>query len=121
MTTGKTLIIGASEKPDRYANRAAYSLVQHGHPIEQIGMKEGSVAGNPIRRGLPELTGVETVTLYVAPKNQPPYYEYIKTLGPRRVIFNPGTENPDFAAELQKVGIEPVEACTLVMLSIGTY
>ncbi len=115
------MIIGASEKPDRYANRAAHSLVRHGHAIEQVGLREGSVAGNPIQKGLPELTDVDTVTLYVSAKNQPGYYEYIKNLKPRRVIFNPGTENPQFEQELKQEGIEPIEACTLVMLSIGNY
>lgn len=117
----KTVIIGATEKPDRYANRAALSLIRHGHPIELIGLREGTIAGNRIRTGQPALDEVDTVTLYVGPQHQPILYDYVKQLNPRRVIFNPGTENPDFEQQLSRVGIEPIEACTLVMLSTGTY
>jgi uncharacterized protein len=117
----KTLIIGATENPTRYANRAAYSLLRHGHEIEMVGLRTGSVEGHPIQTGQPNLTGIDTVTMYVGARNQPPLYEYIKSLKPRRVIFNPGAENPEFEADLQKEGIEPIDACTLVMLSIGNY
>jgi len=118
---GKTLVIGASENPDRYANRAALSLLRHGHEVALLGLRTGSIQGRPIQTGAPELADVDTVTLYVSAKNQPGYYDYIKELKPRRVIFNPGTENPAFERELQQAGIEPVEGCTLVMLSVGTY
>ncbi|GAB3948565.1 CoA-binding protein [Spirosoma harenae] len=123
MTTSikKTAIIGASEKPGRYANLAAYRLLRHGHDIELIGLKEGEIEGHPIRTGHPVLENIDTVTMYVGPQNQPPLYDYIKSLKPRRVIFNPGTENPEFEQQLRADGIEPIEACTLVMLSIGTY
>lgn len=119
--TGKTLVIGASENPHRYANRATQSLLERGHAVELVGLRAGQINGQPILTGQPDLTDVDTVTLYVGPQNQPGYYEYIKRLKPRRVIFNPGAENPDFAAQLEQAGIEPVEACTLVMLSVGTY
>lgn len=75
----------------------------------------------PIQTGLPPLTNIDTVTLYIGPQNQHVYADYIRQLKPRRVIFNPGAENPTLEAELQKVGIEPIEACTLVMLSVGNY
>lgn len=117
----KTLVIGASENPDRYANRAARSLLRHGHSVELIGLREGQLDGQPIQRGYPDLNEVDTVTMYVGVRNQPDYYEYIKKLKPKRVIFNPGTENPTFARQLSQAGIEPIEACTLVMLSVGTY
>lgn len=117
----KTLIVGASEKPDRYANRAAHSLLRHGHEIEMLGLREGEIQGNPIRTGHPDLKDIDTVTMYVSPRNQTGYHEYIKRLKPRRVIFNPGTEDPAFMRELKQEGIEPVQACTLVMLSIGNY
>ncbi|GAB2532383.1 CoA-binding protein [Spirosoma aerophilum] len=117
----KTVIVGATEKSGRYANLAAYSLLRHGHDIELIGSREGEIEGRPIQTGQPELVDVDTVTLYVGPQNQPPLYDYIKSLKPKRVIFNPGTENPDFERQLQAEGIEPLEACTLVMLSTGTY
>ncbi len=120
-TAAKTLIIGASENPGRYANRAALSLLRHGHPIELIGLRAGQISGQAIQTGQPPLDNVDTVTMYVGPQNQPTYYEYIKRLKPRRVIFNPGAENPAFEGELRQAGIEPIEACTLVMLSVGTY
>jgi predicted CoA-binding protein len=117
----KTVVIGASENPGRYANRAAHSLVRHGHEIELVGLRPGQIEGRPIQTGQPMLTDIDTVTLYVGPRNQSGLYDYIKGLKPKRVIFNPGTENPDFERQLQAEGIEPIEACTLVMLSIGTY
>jgi len=117
----KTLIVGASENRDRYANRAALCLLAHGHPIEMIGLSEGTVHGVPIQTGTPELTDIDTVTMYVGARNQTGYYDYLKKLKPRRVIFNPGAENPELERELKKAGIEPVDACTLVMLSVGTY
>jgi uncharacterized protein len=117
----KTLILGATENQDRYANRAALRLLAHGHPIEMIGLRAGEVQGVPIQTGQPHLTDIDTVTMYVSARNQTGYYEYLKKLKPRRVIFNPGAENPELELELEKAGIEPVEACTLVMLSVGTY
>ena len=117
----KTVVFGATEKADRYANLAAHSLLRHGHDVELIGLKEGQIAGLPIQTGHPALEAIDTVTMYVGPQNQPELYEYIKSLKPRRVIFNPGAENPEFERQLQAEGIEPIQACTLVMLSIGTY
>ncbi|GAB3509481.1 CoA-binding protein [Spirosoma knui] len=117
----KTLIVGATENPGRYANRAAHSLLRYGHNIELLGLRKGEISGHPIQTGFPALDGVDTVTMYVGARNQPPLYEYIKQLKPRRVIFNPGAENPEFEKELKAQGIEPIDACTLVMLSVGTY
>ena len=117
----KTLVVGASENPERYANKAANRLLQQGHAVELLGSREGTVRGNPIRTGQPELDDIDTVTLYVSASNQTELYEYIKSLKPRRVIFNPGTENPAFEKELEQQGIKPIEACTLVMLATGQY
>ncbi len=117
----KTLIIGASTNPDRYAHRAALKLLQHGHDIELLGLRAGTVAGHPILTGEPDLADIDTVTLYVGPAHSGQYLDYLKKIRPRRVIFNPGAENPALAADLQAEGIEPVEACTLVMLSVGTF
>lgn len=121
MNSKKTLVIGASENPGRYANRAAKMLHQHGHPVNLVGLREGKIGDEPIRTGTPELSGIDTVTMYVGPHNQSTYYEYIRAMKPKRVIFNPGAENPDFARQLANDGIEPIDACTLVMLSVGTY
>lgn len=117
----KTLVVGAIENQDRYANRAVRSLLRHGHAVELLGLREGDIEGHPIKTGQPDLTGIDTVTMYIGPRNQPVLYDYIRQLKPRRVIFNPGAENPDFARQLQRDGIEPIDACTLVMLSVGTY
>ncbi|MPR32566.1 CoA-binding protein [Salmonirosea aquatica] len=120
-STGKTLIIGATPNPGRYAFAAAHRLTQRGHSIVQIGLRQGEVAGVPITTQKENYTDIDTVTLYVGPRNQPEYYDYVISLRPRRVIFNPGTENTEFENRLLKEGIEPLEACTLVMLATGQY
>jgi len=117
----KTLVIGASEKPEKYAYKAVERLLSHHHEVVALGIKEGNVLGVPILSGKPELKGIDTVTLYVGPAHQPAYYDYILSLHPRRVIFNPGTENPEFVQQLETAGIQAEEACTLVMLGIGNY
>ena len=120
-STGKTLIIGATTNTSRYAHAAAYRLTQRGHKIVQIGLREGEVAGVPISTQKENYTDIDTVTLYVGPRHQPEYYDYVVSLRPRRVIFNPGTENREFENRLAMEGIEPLEACTLVMLATGQY
>jgi uncharacterized protein len=117
----KTLVIGASTDPSRYAYLAANRLVNHQHEIELLGIKDGEVAGNKIHTEKTALKDIDTVTMYVSPKHQNEYFDYIANLKPRRVIFNPGTENPAFEDFLTEKGIEPIEACTLVMLSTGQY
>ena len=117
----KTLIIGASTNPERYSFMAAHRLTSHGHPIVMLGLKEGTVANNPILTGKPTFPDIDTVTLYIGPKNQPEWYDYVVALNPKRVIFNPGTENVEFETLLEKNGIEVQEACTLVLISIGAY
>ncbi len=117
----KTLVIGATEKTDRYAYKAVEQLLHHSHPVVAIGQKAGEVLGVKIQTGLPELKDIDTVTLYVGPANQISYYDYILSLKPRRVVFNPGTENPEFEKRVEEAGIIAQEACTLVMLSIGNY
>ncbi|MFN8346754.1 MAG: CoA-binding protein [Spirosomataceae bacterium] len=117
----RTLIIGASDNPQRYSFLAANRLVNHGYSIAMLGLKSGKVAGNEIQTGKPALEDIDTVTLYIGPRHQPEWYDYIINLKPKRVIFNPGTENDEFEHLLEKNGIESLEACTLVMLSIGAY
>lgn len=118
---GKTLIIGATTNPGRYAYTAAHLLTQMGNTIVQIGLREGEVAGVPISKEKEIYKDIDTVTLYVGPRNQPEYYDYIVSLRPRRVIFNPGTENVEFESRLAREGIQPIESCTLVMLATGKY
>ncbi len=117
----KTLIIGASEKPERYANKAFHSLKNHQHEVVMIGNKEGVIDGVSIQKGNPLFNNIDTITLYLNPKNQEAYYDYILSLKPKRIIFNPGTENVEFQEIAKKQGIEIQEACTLVLLSINQY
>lgn len=113
----KTLVIGASENPERYAYKAVVKLMDNNYPVVAFGLRKGSVNGLDITTEFPEDTDIHTVTLYVGPKNQPEYYDRIIALKPKRVIFNPGTENFEFEEKLTDLGIEAFEACTLVMLA----
>lgn len=119
----KTVIVGASPNPSRYAYRAAHMLTSYGHPIIPLSIKRGTVAGEEIQdlREKPAIDDVDTVTLYVGPQKQPEWYDYILSLAPKRIIFNPGTENSAFIQLAREQGIEPVEGCTLIMLQVGTY
>ncbi|MFI5452106.1 CoA-binding protein [Pedobacter sp. UC225_61] len=117
----KTLIIGATPNADRYAYRAAHMLTAKGHPIVNVGVKQGEVAGVKIEKQGAPYHDIDTITLYIGPAVQIGYYDYILQTKPKRVIFNPGTENPEFEKMLDLHNIEPVEACTLVLLSIGQY
>ncbi|MCY7350930.1 MAG: CoA-binding protein [Cytophagaceae bacterium] len=117
----KTLIIGASENPDRYANKAAHRLLFHGHPIELLGLRAGKIADRPIQTGQPTLDGIDTVTMYVGPPRQPVLYEYVLSLKPKRIIFNPGAENPEFQQLAEQQGIKILEACTLVLLATEQF
>lgn len=115
------MIIGATPDPSRYAYKAAHMLTHYGHPIVNIGIKKGQVAGVAIEKAVAPMLAIDTVTLYIGVAIQPQYYDYIIQTRPRRVIFNPGTENPAFEHLLQENGIEPLYACTLVLLSTGQY
>ena len=117
----KVLVIGASVNRERYANIAIRDLLKYNHEVVAIGKREGEIAGVKIDTDLVPYEGVHTVTLYLGPQNQPPYYRYIKDLNPKRVIFNPGTENPTFQQELEAKGIEATVACTLVLLRVNDF
>ena len=121
MDAKKTLVLGASTNPSRYSNMAVLKLLNHGHEVVPVGMKKGKIGVIEILSTEDKTGGIETVTLYLGPKNQPQYYDYILDLKPNRVIFNPGTINPEFMKQLEDEGIEVVDACTLVMLSVNTY
>lgn len=115
------MIIGASPDPTRYSYKAANMLKANGHPFVNIGIKKGEVAGEEIHKPDLIMGDIHTITLYVGPANQPLYYDYILSTNPKRVIFNPGTENNELEILLNENGIEPVEACTLVLLATGQY
>ncbi|MCB0697271.1 MAG: CoA-binding protein [Chitinophagaceae bacterium] len=117
----KTLVLGASENPSRYSNMAIHRLLSHKHPVVAIGKRQGDVIGVKIGTDTPHMEDIDTVTLYLNPRNQQDYYDYILSLHPKRVIFNPGTENDELEDMLREKGIEAKEACTLVMLSTGQY
>ncbi|MEJ2004973.1 MAG: CoA-binding protein [Cyclobacteriaceae bacterium] len=119
----RTAIIGATPNPARYAYIAAQMLMDHGVEFVPLGIKRGEVFGNKILdiRSEPEIGEIHTLTLYIGARHQPEYYDYLLSLNPKRIIFNPGTENPEFQRMAREKGIEVDEACTLVMLRVGLY
>ena len=102
----KTLVLGATDNPARYAYRAVHQLKNHGHEVVPVGIRKGQVAGLDIHTDRPPAADVDTVTLYVGPQNQPGWYDYILSLKPRRIIFNPGTENKGFVEKAHLLGIK---------------
>ncbi|MGZ5286932.1 MAG: CoA-binding protein [Flavisolibacter sp.] len=117
----KTVVLGASENPSRYSYMAINRLRAYDHPVIAVGKKSGMVADVPISKDHVVVTDVDTITLYLNPKNQVEYYDYILNLNPRRIIFNPGTENNELIKKAKENNIEPVLGCTLVMLGSGQY
>lgn len=119
----KTVIIGATPNQSRYAFMAAEMLNQYKHEMVPVGIKSGEVFGKPILdiRQKPVIDDVHTVTLYIGPQHQAEWYDYILNLKPKRIIFNPGTENSEFEKLAEDHEIEVLEACTLVMLRTGQY
>jgi len=119
----KTVILGATPNPQRYAYLAAEKLNAHGEAFVLVGIKSGEVFGQPILdlRTKPAVPDVDTITMYMNADNQREWMAYILSLKPRRIIFNPGAENPELATLANKQGIETENACTLVMLATGVY
>jgi predicted CoA-binding protein len=117
-----TLVLGASPNPERYSLKAVRTLQSKNIPVIAIGRRDIDTDNLRIRKGLPDDIGpVHTVTLYLNAENQKEYYDYILSLHPRRVIFNPGTANSEFADMLKKENIEVVSDCMLVMLACGKF
>lgn len=117
----KTLVLGATTKPERYAFKAVSMLVDKGHSVLALGQNAGEVAGVKIQTKAIPLKNIDTVTLYLNPTRQRDYYNYIVEAKPKRVIFNPGTENPEFYQLLELNGIKVEVACTLVLLTTNQY
>ena len=117
----KTLVLGASDNPSRYSYLAVQRLRSHGHPVVAIGKKNARVADVMIEKEKKEFDNIDTVTLYLNPLHQQDYYDYILSLEPKRIIFNPGAENEELADLAEKHNIKTLEACTLVLLSTGQY
>lgn len=116
-----TLVIGASTKPERYAFKAITKLRDQGHPVFALSLKPGKVEDVEFTTERKSYPGLDTVTLYVGPAHQSDFYDYVLSLKPKRVIFNPGTENPEFQNLLKEAGIEAKEACTLVLLTTNQF
>ncbi len=117
----KTLVLGASTNPSRYSYLAIQRLVYYNQDVVAIGLKEGEVSGIQIEKEKIPFEGIDTVTLYLNASRQKEYYDYIVSLKPNRVIFNPGTENPEFYNLLKENRIEVENACTLVLLGTNQY
>jgi predicted CoA-binding protein len=117
----KTLVLGASPNPQRYSFMAVKELQAHHHPVVAIGKKPGVIENVSILTNHPPLENIHTVTLYLNSEHQKEYYDYILSLQPKRIIFNPGAENKELFLLAKQHGIEPVEACSLVMLHTGQY
>lgn len=119
----RTAIIGASPKPYRYSYMAANMLMDYGYEIVPISIKKGEILGIPILniREEPSVDDIDTLTMYIGPQNQPQWYDYFIGLNPRRIIFNPGSENDELVRIATRNGIETLDACTLVMLRTGHY
>ena len=117
----KTLVLGASLNTDRYSNIAINRLRSYDHPVVAIGLREGEVAGVTLSVEKEDFKDIDTVTLYLNPSRQEEYYEYIISLKPKRVVFNPGTENPNFYTLLKENKIESEVGCTLVLLGTNQY
>jgi predicted CoA-binding protein len=120
-TPKKTVVLGASDSPMRYSFLAVRRLKSYDHPVVAIGKMKGSIDDIQIITEHPLIDDVDTITLYLNPMHQKQYYDYILSLHPRRIIFNPGAENTELESLAKQNGIQPINACTLVMLSTGQY
>jgi predicted CoA-binding protein len=116
----KVLVVGASENPSRYSNKAILKLKDNNHEVFALSNSPGEVAGVEISTKFPNKE-MDTLTLYLSSKNQKQYYKDFINLNPKIIIFNPGSENEELSLLAHENGIEVINACTLVMLSIGDF
>ena len=121
MQQKKTLVIGASQNPQRYSYLAVQRLNAHNHPVVALGKRPGNIGNTVIETEHKPFDNIDTVTLYLNPVRQKEYYDYILSLHPKRIIFNPGAENDELLELAKSKGIDVEEACTLVMLSTQQY
>ncbi len=117
----KTIVLGATPNPSRYAYHAVQRMIENGIEVFPIGIRAGEIMGTKILIGKPSFSAIHTVTLYLNPHNQREYYDYIIFLKPKRIVFNPGAENFELMQLAKRAGIETQVECTLVMLSVGSY
>jgi len=119
--TKKTLVLGASLNPERFSYQAVRKLRYGNIPVVAVGLREGDISGVRVEKPFPKFEDIHTVTIYIGSRNLAPYFDYILSLKPKRVIFNPGTETQSFADTLVSAGVEVVNACTLIMISKDLY
>ncbi|NOZ35156.1 MAG: CoA-binding protein [Chlorobi bacterium] len=117
----KTLVVGASPNSVRYSYKAVRLLKHFNHEVIPLGIRDGEIDGLNIIKGKPDFADIHTITMYIGPARQSEYYSYLLGLNPERIIFNPGTENPEFIKMAENKGIETVQKCTLVMLNTGYF
>ena len=115
------VVLGASPNPDRFSYKAVKRLLRHNYQVVAIGKREGMIDRTPIITGQPPLSGVDTILIYLAPYHQGEIFDYVLSLRPRRVVFNPGTESPEFEEFLESYKIQVVRDCSLVMLATGRF
>lgn len=118
---GKMVVLGASDNPDRYACKATKALIRNGYEAVPVGFKPGFIKELEIITGTPQIEDVDTLLIYMGARKQQEFYNYIIGLKPKRVIFNPGTENEDFRKELNKKGIKAINDCALIMLNTDSF
>ncbi len=121
MEDKKTVVLGASPNPVRFSHKAVKSLIRHGYEVVPVGFRPGTILEMEILTGMPPIENVHTISLYLGIARQPEYYDYMLSLKPKRIIFNPGTINPEFMAMVHRNGIEPVDGCLLMMINAGEY
>jgi predicted CoA-binding protein len=117
----KIVVLGASPNPERFSYQAVQSLLQRNYTVIAVGIRPGFIGNLPIVAGMPDVASVDSLLLYIGPGHQKDYYESIIKLQPKRVIFNPGTENPELIDLCKKARIEVVLDCSLVMLVTGRF
>ncbi len=123
MVMKKTIILGASPNPARYSNLAIRMLNDAGHEFVPVGIKKGELFGKPILniRDKPQIEDVHTVSFYLGAEKQKEWYDYILGLRPKRLIFNPGAENPELSKLAKERGIEVENSCNLVLIQTGQF
>jgi len=121
ITSISTLVFGASLKPERYSNIVIRALRKDLHETYGIGLRHGTIVDVELQVGYPDLKQIHTITMYMGEKRQKEHEAYLLSLKPKRIIFNPGAENPEFYIKAKSLGIEVINACTLVMLATGDY
>lgn len=117
----KTLVLGASPDPLRFSNKMVKSLTRHGYEAIPLGIRQGEITGVEILTYKPDLKNIHTVSLYLSPQRQKEYYDYIISLEPKRIIFNPGTHNQEFIEIARENNIEAITDCALIMIAKGIY